>query len=64
MKFTRVDIAKLLTQTPGVSASTSEIIQFFRSPQYNPNEQEEGNIIEDFMVFRGMLDSDLIEADK
>jgi hypothetical protein len=64
MKNNKLKIAKLLSQTPNVSASTSEIIQFFRSPQYNPDEQEESNYIEDFMVFRGILDSDLIEADK
>ena len=62
MKFTKKEIAKLLNQTPNVSASLGEIMQFMLSPQYNKEEEHEGNIIEDFLVFRGILDKDLIDA--
>ena len=62
MKYTKKQIAKLLNQTPNVSASLGEITQFFRSPQYNEEEQNEGNIIEDFLVFRGLLDKDIVEV--
>lgn len=64
MKFTKVKIAELLHTTPNVSASKGELVQFFRSPQYKPDEEHDGNIIEDFMTFRGMLDADIIESEK
>ncbi len=64
MKFTKVEIAKILSSTPNVSASKGELVQFFRSPQYKPDEEHDGNIIEDFMTFRGMLDADIIEGEK
>lgn len=62
MKFTRLQIATLLATTPGVSASKSELLQFFRSPQYNPDEETESNHLDDFMVFRGVLDCDLVDC--
>jgi len=60
--MTKLEIAKLLANTPGVMASKEEIIQFFHSPQFIFEEEEEGNIIEDFMVFRGILDKDILDC--
>lgn len=62
MKLTKVEKSKLLSNTPNVMASLGELVQFFRSPQYNDKEDNEGNIIEDFLTFRGMLDKDIIES--
>ena len=64
MKFIKVEIAKILSSTPNVSASKEELVQFFRSPQYKPDEEHDGNVIEDFMTFRKMLDADIIEGEK
>ena len=61
MKLTKVEKSKLLSNTPNVMASLGELVQFFRSPQYD-KEDNEGNIIEDFLTFRGMLDKDIIES--
>ncbi len=57
----KLDIAKLLSSTPNVMADKGEIIQFFHSIQFKSDEENEGNIIEDFMSFRGQLDKDLLE---
>ena len=62
MKFTKAEIAKLLSSTPGVSASKGELLQFFKSPQYDKDEESDGNIIENFLVFRKQLDADLLEG--
>lgn len=62
MKFTKKHIAKLLHTTPNVMATSGELVQFFRSKQYNPDEEHEGNFIEDFLSFRGDLDKDLLES--
>ncbi len=61
MKFTKLEIAKLLSSTPNVMAEKGEIIQFFHSLQFNPNEVEEGNIIEDYLSFSEQLDKDLLD---
>jgi len=57
----RIEIAKLLATTPNVMASNGEIVQFFHSIQFVPDETNEGNILEDFMIFRGQLDKDLLD---
>ncbi len=62
MKFTKKEIAKTLATTPNVMATAGELVQFFRSKQYNPEEEHEGNHVEDFLVFRGELDADIIDA--
>jgi hypothetical protein len=51
----KIKIAKLLHNQPNVNASSIELMQFFRSPQYKPNEENEGNIIEDFLEFKNFL---------
>lgn len=56
----RIDIARLLASTPNVMADKWEIIQFFHSLQFKPDEENEGSILEDFMVFKGQLDKDLL----
>ena len=61
MKYTKLSIAKLLSSTPNVMASKGEIVQFFHSPQFKPDEEQEGSIIEDFLSFRGQLDKDLLD---
>ena len=61
MKFSKLEIAKLLATTPNVMANESELLQFFRSPQYHPDDENEGNHIEDFHCFRNELDNHLLE---
>lgn len=61
-KLTRLHIAKLLASQPNVMASSGELLQFFRSPQYDPDEESEGNQVESFLEFRGDLDKDIIES--
>jgi hypothetical protein len=56
------NIAKLLYNQPNVSATSWEIIYFFNSTYFNKNEEHEGNIIEDFLNWRGDLDHSLEEA--
>lgn len=60
--MTKKDIAKLLHTTSNVSATKWEIISFFNSSYFNPNEEHEGNIIEDFLNFNGNLERDLEES--
>lgn len=62
MKFTKLYIAKLLASQPNITASSGELLQFFRSSQYNPDEEVEGNYIESFLEFKGNLDKDIIES--
>lgn len=57
----RIDIARLLASTPNVMASNGEIVQFFHSLQFVPDEEDEGNIIEDYLSFSGQLDKDLLD---
>jgi len=61
MKFSKLQVAKLLSTTPNVMASGGEIVQFFHSPQFNIDEENEGNIIEDYISFSKQLDADIIE---
>lgn len=61
MKITKLDVAKLLSTTSNVFASQSELVQFFRSPQYHPEEEHIENNIDDFLTFRKQLDADLLE---
>jgi len=56
------DIAILLNQTPNISATSGEIIQFFYSKYFDINEEHEGNIIENFIEFRGDLDKSIEES--
>ena len=60
--YSKKQIAILLATTPGIMAGNSELLQFFRSPQYDPEEEHEGNYLESFMEFRGYLDADLIDV--
>jgi hypothetical protein len=46
-------IAKLLHSQSNISATSGELVQFFRSDFYNGEEDDEGNIIEDFLEWRG-----------
>ena len=62
MKFTKKEIAFLLHNTPNVSATKWEIHHFLSSDSFNPNEEHEGNIIEDFLNFNGNLERTLEEA--
>lgn len=62
MKYTKKYISKLLHTQPNISATSGELVQFFNSKYYNPEEDEEGNIIENFIEFRGDLDMSLEEA--
>lgn len=62
MKYTKKYIAILLHNQANVSATSGELVQFFNSKYYNTEEEDEGNIIESFIEFRGDLDMSLEEA--
>jgi hypothetical protein len=51
------EISLLLNQTPNISATKKEIEEFLLSKYFNKNEENEGNIIEDFITWRGEFDS-------
>lgn len=56
----KLDIAKLLATTPNVMASKGDIVQFFHSNQFHPEEEIEGNHINDYLEFSKQLDADLL----
>lgn len=62
MKFTKKEIAKILHKTPNISATAWEIVYFFNSMQFNPDEEYIGNIIEDLLNWRGDLNHSLEES--
>lgn len=62
MKYTKKYIAVLLHNQSNVNATSGELVQFFHSHYYNPEEEDEGSIIESFIEFRGDLDMSLEEA--
>lgn len=61
MKFTKPEIAKFLSITSNVMASKGELLQFFRSPQFHPEDENEANHVMDFLTFRKQLDADLLD---
>lgn len=62
MSYSKSELSKILHKTANVTASLSECVQFFRSKYFNVEETEIGNIIEDFLEFRGDLDSDIASS--
>ena len=62
MKYTKKQISLLLHNKPNISATSGELVQFFNSNYYNPEEEDEGNVIESFIEFREDLDMSLEEA--
>lgn len=65
MKYTKKYIAVLLHNQSNVNATSGELVQFFNSNYYNPEEEDEGNIIEDFFNFLyDNVDYDLIKEYK
>lgn len=59
--LSRKEIALELSTTPNVMASNAEMVQFFHSLHFYKDEENISNVLEDFMVWRGILDSDLLD---
>lgn len=55
------DIAKLLHKTPNVSATLWEIVYFFHTTSVDLKTISEGDVIEEFLQWRGDLDRSLEE---
>jgi hypothetical protein len=62
MKIPKIEVARLLSSTSNIFASKGELLQFFRSPQYHPDEENESNHVQDFLEWRGIHD-DILSSD-